>query len=310
MNPKVGTGIALALLSMLLWGGQFPVGKSALAVLDAYHLTLFRFALALAIMAPILLVSEGTAAFAISRQAGALAVLGFVGMSLSPLLTFIGTDYSGPEHAAIILALQPSIIAIGHWLLNGKRPAPFTIVCILIAFGGVALVITKGEWSLGNSPAERLGDFLILIASFTWVVYVLGIDRFRGWSAMRLTTLSGLAGLVGTALITLVADLAGWAKVPTSGEISAVTPHIVYLAVGGVVIGMLAWNMAVQRLGATDAMLYQNLIPVVTFAIGHLQGHRFAPVELGGAALVIGALAANSLYLRSRSVAIARSAPA
>ena len=297
---RVGSGIALALTSMLLWGGQFPVGKSALAVLDGYHLTLFRFALALAIMVPILVATEGLRAFAPSRQVGLLAVLGVIGMTISPVLTFVGTDYSGPEHAAIILALQPSIIAIGHWITSGQRPVAFTIGCIIAAFVGVALVITKGEWSLGATSMERWGDFLILIASFTWVIYVLGVERFRGWSAMRLTTLSGLAGLTGTAVLALLAEQLGWGRAPSFEAVTSVAPQIVYLALGGVVVAMLTWNLAVQRLGAIDAMLYQNLIPVVNFVIGHLQGHRFAPIELAGAGLVIGALAANSLYLRAR----------
>jgi hypothetical protein len=39
---------------------------------------------------------------------------------------------------------------------------------------------------------------------------------------------------------------------------------------------------------------------VVTFAIGFAQGARFAAAELAGVALVVGALAANNLYLRAK----------
>jgi len=45
-------------------------------------------------------------------------------------------------------------------------------------------------------------------------------------------------------------------------------------------------------------MLMLNFVPIVVFAIGFLQGQAFEPVELAGAGLVIGALAANNLYLR------------
>jgi hypothetical protein len=47
-------------------------------------------------------------------------------------------------------------------------------------------------------------------------------------------------------------------------------------------------------------MLVLNLLPVVTFAIGFAQGARFATAELAGVALVVGALAANNLYLRAK----------
>jgi drug/metabolite transporter (DMT)-like permease len=65
-----------------------------------------------------------------------------------------------------------------------------------------------------------------------------------------------------------------------------------------VVLGVLAFNAGVKHLGALNAMLMINLVPVGVFAIESALGRRFEPVELWGAALVIGALAANNFYLR------------
>ena len=47
-------------------------------------------------------------------------------------------------------------------------------------------------------------------------------------------------------------------------------------------------------------MLLGNLVPVVTFAIRILQGHRFETIELAGAGLVVAVLIANNLHLRAR----------
>ena len=44
--------------------------------------------------------------------------------------------------------------------------------------------------------------------------------------------------------------------------------------------------------GALNAMLFANLIPVVTFAIGFAQGYRPLPAEIVGAGMVITAMAA------------------
>jgi hypothetical protein len=48
-------------------------------------------------------------------------------------------------------------------------------------------------------------------------------------------------------------------------------------------------------------MLMLNLIPVGVFAIEAALGRSFAAIELAGAAIVIGALVANNLYLRGVS---------
>lgn len=301
MSQRATAGIALAVFSMLIFGAQFPVAKSAVDSIDAAHLTLVRFAIALALMVPFLALVEGWSAVRYTGAARPLALLGVIGMSLSPLCAFTGNAFSGPEHAAIILALQPSMIALAHWIITKRRPALFTLACIAVAFVGVALVITRGECSFGATRDEMFGDLLVILSSLTWITYVLGVERIRGVSALRLTALSGIAGIASTFVLTLAATALGWIDRPSPAAVASVMPQLVYLGVGGVFIAMISWNAAVNRLGGTDAMLYQNLIPVITFGIGYWQGRRYEPIELVGAALVVGALVANSLYLRSRA---------
>jgi len=72
----------------------------------------------------------------------------------------------------------------------------------------------------------------------------------------------------------------------------------VLLQDGSVVLGVLGFNNGVKHLGALNAMLMLNLIPIIVFSIEAWLGRSFAAIEIGGAAIVIGALAANNLYLR------------
>jgi len=46
-----------------------------------------------------------------------------------------------------------------------------------------------------------------------------------------------------------------------------------------------------------------NLIPVIVFAIEAWLGRSYAPVELLGAGVVIGALVANNLFMRRQAAA-------
>ena len=63
---------------------------------------------------------------------------------------------------------------------------------------------------------------------------------------------------------------------------------------------MILWNWGNNAIGALNTMLLLNLLPVVTFAIGFAQGARFSAAEIFGVAMVVGALAANNLYLRAK----------
>ncbi|HEX6267439.1 MAG TPA: hypothetical protein VFZ81_11155, partial [Burkholderiales bacterium] len=68
-----------------------------------------------------------------------------------------------------------------------------------------------------------------------------------------------------------------------------------------VVLGVLGFNNAARRLGPLNTMLMLNVIPISVFGIEAALGRSFSAAEIVGAAVVIGALVANNLYLRGIS---------
>lgn len=301
MQPsKLATGLLCAFLAVLAWGAQFPIAQSAFAAVDPYHVSAIRYALATLLLVPIVAATEGPAALRYYRAAWPASVLGVVGMAGSPMLVFAGLALTRAEHAAIIVSLQPSMTAIADWWLRGRRPARFTLACIAAAFAGVVLVVTRGDPALGLSAREVAGDLLVLVGAACWVVYTMGTERFRGWSALKLTVLTLIPGSLALAAATAVLVALGVARVPSAAQAAAVAPQLAFLALLGVLAAMLLWNAGTRRIGALNSMLMLNLMPVIVFAIRFAQGERFLPAELLGAALVIGALIANNLYLRAQ----------
>jgi drug/metabolite transporter (DMT)-like permease len=292
------SGVAFAFLAVLFWGAQFPIAKGAFAAVDPYHVSAIRYGVATLLLVPVVAALEGATALRYYGRAWPASVIGVIGMAGSPLLVFAGLEITRPEHAAIIVSLQPSMTAIADWWLRGRRPAPFTLACILSAFVGVVLVVTKGNPTLGLGQEEILGDLLVLVGAGCWVVYTMGTERFRGWSALKLTVLTLIPGSIGLAVATAILVQIGIARVPTAADLGSVVPQLAFLALAGVLAAMILWNAGSRRIGSLNAMLMLNLMPVIVFAIGFAQGQRFRPVELLGAGLVIGALIANNLYLR------------
>jgi drug/metabolite transporter (DMT)-like permease len=66
----------------------------------------------------------------------------------------------------------------------------------------------------------------------------------------------------------------------------------------GALAAVLAWNEGVRRLGAPNAALFMNLVPVVAFAIAIVRGYHPDGAELGGAALTVAALIGANLTAR------------
>jgi drug/metabolite transporter (DMT)-like permease len=293
-------GVLIMLITVLIWGGMFPVAKDALQTLDAFWLSSIRYGVAALLFAALLCWREGIAALRYRGKflrAAFYGVMGFTGFSI---LVFVGLGWSRPEHAAIIMALQTPIAAFVHWALKGSRPANFTLGCITLAIVGVFLVISKGDPAHAFTGGTFRGDVLIFLGAMSWIGYTVGAVSFPGWSALRFTTLTCLPGTAGIFVITAIATLSGAVSAPAGATVIAVGWELAYLALFTAVLAVLFWNTAIGYLGALNTMVLGNLVPVVTFAIRILQGHHFETIELAGAGLVVAALIANNLYLRVR----------
>ncbi len=299
MHSGFFIGLIAVATAVCVWGIQLPVAKDAFAIVDLYHMTAIRYAVPALLMLPVLAVLEGKRSLAYGSAFFPAVVLGVIGMCGSPLLVFIGMAMSRAEHTAVIVALQPSIAAIGLWLFRGIRPANFTVACIALAFVGVVLVVTKGQLIFVESSRQLVGDLLIVLGAACWVVYTMGTSRLSGWSTWRITVLTMIPGALATVCITQVMVFSGRIHTPTLDQLNAVSWQLGYLTFIGVVFAMLAWNFGNRRIGPQNATLLINLLPVSTFAFRAFQGYRFESIEIVGAALVVSSLVANNLYLRT-----------
>jgi len=279
---------------------MFPVAKRSLAMIDAFSLGTLRYVLGLAIFVVLLWAIEGRQAFRYGTRLWPAIGFGLIGITGFNTLVWYGLNFTRPEHAGILMALQTPLTALMLWLVRGQRPARFTLGCVLVAIAGVILVVTKGDPSRATEGGSLLGDILVLLGAICWVIYTLAGGRFTGWSALRMTTLTCIPGGIGLLAANSIAVAVGFVPVPSPEAIVSVWWQVLYFAVGSVVLGVLGFNAAVKYLGALNTMLMINLVPVGVFAIEAALGRRYEMVELAGAALVIGALAANNLYLRRR----------
>jgi drug/metabolite transporter (DMT)-like permease len=288
-------------LAILCWTPLFSVAKRTLPVLDAFALGTVRYALGIALFVLLLAAFEGRRSLGFGDRFVAALLAGMVGITGFNLFVWLGLGYTRPEHASIILALQSPLTALAVWLVHGQRPARFTLGCVAAAIAGVVLVITKGDPANALAGGSLLGDGLVFLGAVSWVIYTLSASRFPGWSPLRFTVMTCIPGAVGLVVANVVALWIGVAELPSIEKLSSVAWQILYFSVCTVVLGVLGFNAGARALGPLNAMLMLNFIPIGVFAIEAALGRSFAPIELAGAALVIGALVANNLYLRGAS---------
>lgn len=299
--PHLVRGLGWVLVSILCWVPLFPLAKRALPMVDAFALGSVRYTIGAALFVALLVLLEGRQALRYEGRFVPAALCGVIGITGFNVLVWYGLNFTRPEHAAIIMGIQTPLTALAVWWTRGARPAAFTLVCISVAFAGVLLVVTEGDPARAFQGGALLGDVLVFFGALCWVTYTIASARFTGWSPIRFTVLTCLPGAVGLLAVNAAALAAGAAVVPTVHALGAIAWQIAYFAVGTVVLGVLGFNFSVKYLGPLNTMLMLNLVPVGVFVIEAALGRSFGAAEIAGAALVIGALGANNLYLRRAS---------
>jgi drug/metabolite transporter (DMT)-like permease len=303
-------GALLATFTGVVWGGQFVVGKSALARIDSFWLTSIRYALAALLLLALLVAVEGVPALSPRGRTLPLLGLGTLGFAGFNLLAYTGLAHARPQSASLIVALSPLLMALVLWARDhNRRPSRTTVGALVVALTGVGLVISRGHPTTLWSGSLGWGDGLVLGGVLSFIFYTIGSANHRDLSPLRYTALTATLGWPAIVVATLVGTAAGWLSAPSGHDVVAVTPQILYLAVPGAVLAVLTWNAAVGMLGPQTTSLFGNLIPVSTFTIEVVRGYRPDALELVGAALTIGALVADNLLERRRQPAVARVTP-
>ena len=294
------TGTLALLITVVIWGVQFPIAKDAFETVNAFHSAIFRFSLPAIIMMVALLTLEGQRAFVPDKELRAVAALGLLGMCATPSLIFGGLMFTRPEIAAIVVASQPILSIVVQRFWHRQKTDLTSLFCVLLAFTGIITVITRWDLSLQISAREMAGNAMVLVGALCWVVYTMACGKYNHWSTLRLTAWTLTTGSIGNVLLVIILVAAGLIAHPSGQQWYEVRYELLFLALIGVLVAMSGWNAGSRLLGAINAMLFINLIPIVTILFRYLQGYRFTLVELFGAALVIAALLTQNLALRRK----------
>lgn len=277
------------LLVALIWGGNLPVIKAALAQIPPLGFAGLRFALASAAFVLLLRAREGS----IRPPPGtgwAMVWLGLLGNTVYQLLFMTGLAHTSVANTALILAAMPVMVAVFGAASGIERLTPAVAGGVTLAVAGVAMVLLQDGARL--TARTLAGDLPVLAAAACWAVYTLGVRRYAPtMSPLRLTTLTILTGTPGLVLVALP-DLVrmDWA---------AVTPAawggVAYSAGLALVLAYTLWNTSVAEVGSSRTAIYNCLVPVVALTLAWaMLGERPGALQLAGAgAIVAGVLVAR-----------------
>ena len=196
-----------------------------------------------------------------------------------------GSFYFLATNVAFIVCTAPLLTTILSLLIYKREKATAALIGgSLLALVGVALVVYNGHFVLKISP---LGDFLTLLAAFSWAFYSLIMKKMSG--RYRTAFITRKIFFYGVLTILPVFLVRPW-QFSLSGFLQpAVWMNLLFLGVLASLICFVVWNMILKKLGTVRASNYIYLNPLFT-SIGSavLLDERFTVISLMGAMLILG----------------------
>ncbi|RYF70772.1 MAG: DMT family transporter, partial [Comamonadaceae bacterium] len=292
-----------ALAAALIGSGWQIVSRHGVTTsLGPVELAVLRYAVPALLLAPLWCRRSG---WPPSVSLARLVLLVLCGGLPFGLVVLAGVQWAPAAHLGIFMAgSMPLFVAMGGWLVLGDRPGRVRVLGLVLMFAGVA-TLSVGVWYEGLAAWQ--GDLLFVLAAVIWAVYTLA---FRGcglspWQGAALVNL-------GSAVVLLPVVLVWGAPRLVSAPWRDVALQAFGQGVMAGVLGLVAYSVAIARMGAARAALSAALVPVFT-ALGaawllgeSLEGRGWVALALvvPGVVLASGAVSQGLGWLRA-----ARKAP-
>ncbi|MFU8812744.1 MAG: DMT family transporter [Balneolaceae bacterium] len=294
-KPLTAYGTEATLFTVaLIWALNFTVVKASLQEFHPHVFNGLRFVCASAFLWA--MIAAKGAWFRLHKEdIGSLLLVGFIGSVVYQWLFIIGMDFTTAANAAVLLGTIPIWIALFSHLFTTEKLTRLKAIGVLLAFGGVLLIIAGGKNPISFQSVTFVGDLLILCSASVWGVFTI---RSKGFLT-RYTPLqfSGMMSAIGT--VVLLAGSAPWLG---ETEWSTITlpayGGMIYSGTLSIGLAYLIWNNALHKVGAVKTAVFQNLVPVFGLLFGIvLLGESMTLLQSTGAFITISGIVFTRMKL-------------
>jgi drug/metabolite transporter (DMT)-like permease len=269
------------ILANLFWAGNYVFGKYVVTEMSPLWITFSRWFLALLLLFPISYFIERPNYREVFKNSWfplfCMGILGVIGYNL---LLYGALEFTSPMNAALVNALNPAMMVIISFLVLKERLTWVSLGGFLISLIGVLLILTKGHLELVFQTSYNRGDLMMLAANLVWVFYsIIG-------KKLSIPPITATAASVFISIIILLPFLYvqpfDFERLSMKG-----ISGIIYMWIFPSVCSFVFWNIAVKKVGPSQAGIYLNLITVFTAIISIMIGENITSSQIIGGLLVL-----------------------
>ncbi len=272
-----------------IWGGTFIAGRTVALALPASVGSLLRYLIACVVLVIATTMIERGLPRLSRQQIIATLLLGATGIFAYNLFFLGALAHLPASRTSLIIALNPVVTIAASAVLLHERLGLRRWLGVVIALAGVWIVISRGEVASTVSGAIGTGELLMFGGVCAWTAYTLiGRTVLEGLTPFAATTYAALWGTLMLALVS-IPDFRG---IGVQDFALPVILSLIYLGVLGTGVAFVWYYRAVQELGASRTVIFNNLVPVfgATFGVLLLGEPLLPSMLIGGTVAVTGVM--------------------
>jgi drug/metabolite transporter (DMT)-like permease len=283
------TGIALAVISTLIWSGNYVIARGIYKQLPPLSLAFYRWSLATLFIAPLAWKKFREERQIVFQNRKYIFWAALTGVSVFNTFIYLAGRYTSAINLALIgTTSAPVFASILAAIFLRERTGLLRIAGMVFCFSGILFLLSAGRiQDLAHFHFGK-GDLLVLFSGFSFAVYNTLVRKKP-------------AGITSLVFLFAIFSLGTFMLAPffLFERLNSPAIHwspgmlliILYLGIGNSIIAFFCWNASISRLGASGTALFANLIPVFSTveALFFLE-EEFTRVHLISGCLVIGGL--------------------
>jgi len=261
MNLK---GIAFLLIAVIFWALNFHLGKTMMEHASPNATAFWRYFFGVLTLL-LLTYSTFPSWSKIKANSRGILLVGFVGLFSFIYFFFKGLKYTSEMNGALIIALTPATTVMLAFLIQGQRPDKKQAVGILLAFIGVAYLLSKGDIQSLKNINLNIGDVYFLIANLAFSFQNIWIKKYmKDLGNLNFTTLTNLCCLIGFVPLLIFEGEIQLMSLPMEFWFSGMV-----MGVFGTALAYYSWNYGITKLGVARGSIFLNAVPlfVALFAL-------------------------------------------
>lgn len=278
------------LLAVLIWAVNTIVSKLAAGVIDPAAISLFRWALAGALLGLVFGRSIWRQRCAVRPLLPRLFVLGMLGMVLYQCLAYVAAASTTASNMGIVISLMPLLAVVLSVLILRDVLTVGAVVGGLLSICGLAYLLSHGDPAALLTSGVNVGDGLMLLATLAYAAYAVLLKKWKlplgNWQSLTLQIWCAVPVL----FVYWIAN--GMPPLTQAG-----LPLVLYAGIPASVLAPVLWMMGIARLGPMRTTALMNLLPVFTVAIamGFLGETLHTYDVIGGVVTLLGVVVAQTV---------------